>query len=172
MFDTGFHWLGHVGRAQGVLRLGAVLVFGALVAASPARAQCDHASPEEAHALALRAAELVEEVGAKDAFFRFMDPSGPFIERDLYVFALDLEGNLWASGAYPAAIGSNAWEAQDSDGRWFVQEMIHLAATKGEGWVEYDFFDPCTGKLSPKVSFVKRVGDFIIGVGAYGTRTI
>ncbi len=66
-------------------------------------------------------------------------------------------------------VGSNGIEAQSADGRYYVQEMIALAQNSGEGWVEYEFINPCTGDFAPKVSFVKRVGDLIVGVGAYGT---
>lgn len=139
-----------------------------LIASPVLAADCDLADLDEAKALALKAADLLEKEGPKNALVKFMEP-GPFIDRDLYVFVLDMEGTLWASGAFPEGIGSNAWEAQDSGGNFFVQEMIHIAADKGEGWVEYDFFNPCTGERSPKASYVKRVGPLIVGVGAYGT---
>jgi signal transduction histidine kinase len=149
------------------LRIVAMIVI-AFLATPGYAADCDLADLDEAKALALKAAELLEREGPKNALVKFMEP-GPFIDRDLYVFVLDMEGTLWASGAFPEGIGSNAWEAQDSGGNFFVQEMIHIAADKGEGWVEYDFFNPCTGERSPKASYVKRVGPLIVGVGAYGT---
>lgn len=150
-------------------RIVAAIVIAFAFAALPASAaDCDLADLDEAKALALKAAELLEKEGPKKALVKFMVP-GPFIDRDLYVFVLDMEGTLWASGAFPEGIGTNAWEAQDSGGNFFVQEMIRIAAVEGEGWVEYDFFNPCTGERSPKASYVKRVGPLIVGVGAYGT---
>ncbi len=146
-----------------------VIAFVAPFLALPtSAADCDLAGLEEAKALALKAADLLEKEGPQNALVKFMEP-GPFIDRDLYVFVLDMEGTVWASGAFPQGIGSNAWEARDSGGNFFVQEMIHIATVEGEGWVEYDFFNPCTGERSPKASYVKRVGPLIVGVGAYGT---
>lgn len=150
------------------------LVGGAwlmLLAAAAAAEPCESATPGEARAMAVRAAALIEEVGPKEAFRAFMEPDGGFIDRDLYVFVLDFDGVLWANGAFPDAIGSVALDAQAADGRYYVREMIAVTSARGEGWVEYEFYNPCTGEFAPKVSFVKRAGQFIVGVGAYGTVT-
>ncbi len=144
----------------------AILVFAAPGGAAP---PCAMASPDEAKALAERAARLLEEVGPEKALPAFMDAEGDFIDRDLYVFVLDLNGMLWASGAFPQSIGRDARLARDSKGRLYIQEMIRLAIERGEGWVAYEWINPCTGEISPKVSFIKRVGPFIVGAGAYGT---
>lgn len=130
---------------------------------------CRSASLAEAEALADRAADLLGRIGPERALPAFMDPAGGFIDRDLYVFVLDLDGNLWANGAFPQAIGSNALSARDSHGRPYVADMIRVAERDGRGWVAYEWVNPCTGTMSPKVSFIRRVGSFVIGVGAYGT---
>jgi len=153
-------------RAFAALGLIAVLLSGAPAAAQP---ECAFALPEEAQALARRAAGLLERAGPADAFQRFMDPVGGFIDRDLYVFVIDSSGRVLASGGFPEMVGSDASRARDSRGRLFVQEMLRLTAEGGEGWVRYEWYNPCTGKLGRKVSYVKRVGRFIVGVGAYGT---
>ena len=116
-----------------------------------------------------RAAVLFEQSEPVEALRAFMDPAGSFIDRDLYVFVIDLNGIVWANGAFPWTVGTTAHQARDTTGRYFVREMIRLANERGEGWVEYDLINPCTGKLTPKTSFIKRVGPFIVGVGAYGT---
>jgi cytochrome c len=159
-----------IGIREGLARGVAGLALLAMSTHSAGAAErCDSASPDEARAMAVRATALIEEVGPKQAFRTFMDPDGGFIEGDLYVFVLDFDGVLWVNGAFPDAIGSIALDAQTADGRYYVREMIALARTRGEGWVEYEFYNPCTGEFAPKVSFVKRAGRFIVGVGAYGT---
>jgi signal transduction histidine kinase len=45
--------------------------------------------------------------------------------------------------------------------------MRRLALDSGKGWVEYSWYNPCSRKLEPKASYILRVGDFIVGVGAY-----
>ncbi len=151
-----------------MLRLAMTFLF--LAAALPVVAdECSFAGPEEAKAMVERAEKRIADVGAQTALHEFMDAGGDFFDRDLYVFVLDFSGNVWAHGLRPDVVGSNGIEAQSADGRYYVQEMIALAQNSGEGWVEYEFINPCTGDFASKVSFVKRVGDLIIGVGAYGT---
>ena len=145
-----------------------LLTVLSLAMALPAAADdCTFASPDEAQAMVERAAQRIADVGAQVALHEFMDPGGAF--RDLYVFVLDFEGNVWAHGLRPDVVGSNGLEAQSADGRYYVLEMIELAGNSGQGWVEYEFINACTGEFAPKVSYVKRVGDLIVGVGAYGT---
>lgn len=140
-----------------------------LMASPGLAAECRLGTLDEAKALAESAAAHLEAAGPETALRDFMEPRGGFIRGDLYVFVLDFNGLVWANGAAPEGVGSDASMAQTADGRFFIQEMIHLAQTAGQGWVEYDFYNPCTHEVAPKASFVKRVGDLIVGAGAYGT---
>lgn len=152
-------------------RVAAALALAAMLSAPPAGAApaCESAGPAEAQALAERAAALLEQAGPKRAFTTFMIADGGFIDRDLYVFVIDFDGTLWANGAFPNSVGSAAVDAHTADGHYYIREMISVAAERGTGWVEYEWINPCTGEFEPKVSYVIRVGRFIIGVGAYGT---
>jgi signal transduction histidine kinase len=144
----------------------AVLMLGG---AGQTAAVCESASLEEAKAMAERAAALLERQGPDRTLTTFMDPAGDFIDRDLYVFVIDLRGTVWVNGGFPGTVGTNALGTRDSRGRLFVQEMMRIALEAGHGWVEYEWLNPCTGKVNPKASYVIRVGPFIVGVGAYGT---
>lgn len=130
---------------------------------------CAFANPGEARALAERAAAHLEAVGPDRAFRAFMDPNGDFVDRDLYVFVIDFRGVLIASGGFPDSIGSMVADARDRDGRPFIREMLQLAREHEQGWIEYEMIHPCTGEMTPKISYVKRVGPVIVGVGAFGT---
>ena len=149
----------------------ALLVVGLGATPIPVAAadKCEFATPGEAKEMAERAADYIGTAGLKEAFIAFMTPGSEFYDRDLYVFVLNFEGVLYASGAFPQAIGAVAIDARDREGRHYVQNMITMAQTEGEGWVEYELIHPCTGEVTPKISFVKRVGDFVVGVGAFGT---
>lgn len=138
-------------------------------AASHAADTCAFGNPEEARAMTERAATLLEAEGPDRAFRAFMDPNGDFIDRDLYVFVIDFHGILIASGGFPNSIGAVVADARDRNGRPFIREMLHIAREQDQGWVEYDMIHPCTGEMTPKISFIKRVGPVIIGVGAFGT---
>ena len=102
------------------------------------------------------------------AFTAFGKPDGGFIERDLYVFVIDLTGRIWFNAVFPTPPGRNILGSRDSKGRYFVQEMIAVAQADGEGWVEYEWFSPCTGKMAAKSAYVVRVGPLLVAVGAYG----
>ncbi len=140
-----------------------------LAGAAQATGKCRSATPAEAEIMAQHAAAYLERAGPEKAFRAFMDPKGRFMDRDLYVFVLDLDGTLWVNGAFPQAIGGNAAGARDRRGRFYIQEMLNIAKTRGKGWVEYDWINPCSGELEPKASYIIRVGPFVVGVGAYGS---
>lgn len=154
-----------------VLVISALFVLSLGTSPSDTRAadECLFASPGEAQAMAERAAKYVDTAGPKEAFIAFMTPGSEFFDRDLYVFVLDFEGVLYASGASPQLIGTVAIDAQDREGRPFVLNMITMAQNEGKGWVEYELVHPCTGEVTPKISYVIRTGDFLVGVGAFGT---
>ena len=140
--------------------------------AAPARATgpCPTATLDAAKTLAERAAGFLAAQGPEIAFPRFMNPAGDFVEGDLYVFVFDLDGRLRASGGWPETVGAriggrNGIDDGDADG--IFARMRRLALEAGKGWVDYSWYNPCTRKLEPKASYILRVGNFIVGVGAY-----
>ena len=133
-----------------------------------AQTRCQAATMGEAKAMAMKAAELLRTAGPRVAFTAFGKPDGGFIERDLYVFVIDLTGRIWFNAVFPTPPGRNILGSRDSKGRYFVQEMIAVAQADGEGWVEYEWFSPCTGKMAAKSAYVVRVGPLLVAVGAYG----
>ncbi len=151
---------------------GALLVFAFLAFAAPVRGAdpCPAATLAAAKALAERAAQFLAANGPDAAFPRFMDRTGGFVFGDLYVFVFDLDGTLRASGGWPETIGARVG-ANDGDayggGDGIYTRMRRLALEAGKGWVEYSWYNPCTRKMEPKASYILRVGDFIVGVGAY-----
>ena len=131
-------------------------------------ADCPHGTAEQAKAMVYRAVELVETVGTESALPVFMNPDNGYIKGNLYLFAMDFSGNIVVNNLYPLSAGENILNLRTLDGRYFIKEMINLAQAQGEGWVQYDFGDPCTGRVSSKSTFVKRVNNILIGVGYYG----
>jgi cytochrome c len=122
---------------------------------------------DEARAMVDRAAKMLVADGKDKAFQVFDDQAGPFVDRDLYVFVLDLSGTTVAHGVNKALIGKSLLGLKDADGKQFIQEMLDLAKKDGEGWVDYKWPNPTTKKVEGKSSYVKKVGDLIIGVGIY-----
>jgi cytochrome c len=130
------------------------------------RRSCAQATRPVAQALAERAAQHLAKVGAAQAFKDFQDPAGGFLDGDLYVFVFDLEGTLMASGGFPHAVGQNLL-THHHPAPMFVGGIIRVAKEQGKGWFEYVWVNPCSRRRETKISYVIKVGDLIVGVGAY-----
>jgi cytochrome c len=126
-----------------------------------------HGTPEEAKTMVEKAAALITSDGQEKAFVVIDNPTGPFVDGDLYVFVTSFEGVTLAHGLNKALIGKNLLHVKDADGKLFVQAMIDVAKDKGEGWVDYKWPNPTSKKIEDKSSFIKRVGDTIVGCGIY-----
>ena len=145
--------------AKTILLAGLALVLAGTMV--PARA----ATPEQAQALAEKAATLVASQGEK-AFATLTDPNGGYIDGDLYVTVVDHQGVVRAT-INPKLIGVNMWEATDPDGVKFTQLPVHIGDATGTGWFSYKFTNPVTKKIQEKKAWVHKVGDFYVFSGAY-----
>ena len=135
--------------------------------AAPALAAGPHGTATEAEALVKRAISYIKEVGPEKAFAAFDDRSGPFVDRDLYIFVRSLDGNTVAHGANKAMIGHTTIDLTDADGKPYNREMIQIAKTKGSGWVDYRWVNPVDKKIEQKSSYIERTGDYVVGAGFY-----
>jgi signal transduction histidine kinase len=133
--------------------------FAALAAAN--------GTPDEAKAMVEKAVKLLEAEGKDKAFAQFNDSTGPFVDRDLYVFVLNLEGTTVSHGVNKALIGKSLVNLKDADGKPFIQEMLEMAKAGKAGWVDYKWANPQTKKVELKSSYIKRSGDVLVGVGVY-----
>ena len=140
------------------------LVLSAAVAFAPATLAAGQATPDEAKALALKAADYLKTNGPEKAWAAFNATDGDFHDRDLYVTAEDNNCTVMAHGANAALIGKSLCALRDVDGKAFVQEFSSM---KDEGWVDYKWQNPATKTVEPKTAYVVRVGDYVVNVGAY-----
>ncbi|MBI1752761.1 MAG: cache domain-containing protein [Acidobacteria bacterium] len=95
---------------------------------------------------------------------------GRFHSRDgkeLYIFVYDMAGTCKAIGYQSQLVGVNRWGLKDPDGKLLLQEMLHVARTKGSGWVDYKYPNPVTGKIEAKTSYVEYHDGWMVGCGAY-----
>jgi cytochrome c len=118
---------------------------------------------EEARELALRAADFLQINGPEKAWPVF-SAGAEFHDRDLYVTVLDRDCTVMAHGASPVLIGKHLCGLQDIDGKPFIWEMSNIT---DRAWVDYKWQNPITKAVSPKTAYAVRVGDYVIGVGAY-----
>lgn len=86
---------------------------------------------------------------------------------ELYIFVYDFKGLCLAIGFQSQMVGVNRWGVKDPDGKFFLQEMIQVAQTKGSGWVDYKYPNPKTGKIESKTSYLEAANGIFIGCGTY-----
>jgi cytochrome c len=122
------------------------------------------ATPDEAKAMAIKAADYLKSAGPETAFAAFDGKSGPWHDRDLYVTVLDQTGVVMAHGNNAGLIGKSVLELKDVDGKPFIREFV---AVKDAAWVNYKWQNPLTKGVEPKTQYNVRVGDYTVGVGAY-----
>ncbi|THB74965.1 MAG: sodium:calcium antiporter [Desulfobacteraceae bacterium] len=120
-----------------ILRL---MVFVCLMVflASGKGVAAETATKEECVAKSKEAAELVNSAGLDAAIEKINDPNGPFVWKDTYVFALDMDsGKVIAHPIKPKLIGKMLTGLKDVNGKMFFVEFINVGKSKGEGWVDY-----------------------------------
>lgn len=112
---------------------------------------------KEAKSLVSKAFAFYKSNGKDAAFSEISNPRGKFVDRDLYVMVMDVNGNMLAHGANKKLIGKNLLDLKDSDGTPMVREFIKVAKSKGSGWVDYKWSNPVTRKVEHKSSFIQKI---------------
>lgn len=141
-----------------------LLSVGAMLLIAPAWAD-GNATPDEAKAMATKAAEYLKSAGPEKAFAAFdAKDNGAWHDRDLYVTVQDGKGIMVAHGTNPGLIGRSMLNLRDVDGKPFNQE---IQAIKDTGWVNYKWQNPLSKAVEEKTAYEVRVGEYIVGVGAY-----
>ena len=121
----------------------------------------------EAEAMVKKAVAYYKANGKAKALTEFSNPKGQFVDRDLYIFAYDMNGKCVAHGANQKMIGIDLLAMKDPDGKEYVKERVEIAKTKGQGWQDYKFPNPVSKKIEQKSAFIEKIDDVILGCGAY-----
>lgn len=143
--------------------LAGFLALGIVGAATGA----DKGSSEEATAMVKKAAAYLKANGKEKAFAEFSNPAGQFKDRDLYLTAIDLNGNVLAHGANAKLIGKSVLDMKDADGNAFIKGFIEVANAKGKGWVDYKWPNPVSKAIEKKSSYVEKVDGVVLSCGVY-----
>ena len=139
----------------------------ASLAGAPAVAD-DRGTPDQAKTLVEKAAAHMKDVGAEKALADFDDRNGGYLDRDLFVFVYGPDNKIVGSAGVPALRGKDATLLKDVDGKEFGKLIIATAAGNAAGgWVEYRMTHPVSKKVEPKKTYAIKVGDYILGSGAY-----
>ncbi|MET0085933.1 MAG: cache domain-containing protein [Sedimenticola sp.] len=120
------------------------------------------------------AAVLIAEKGQEAAFREINDKDGRFTWKGTYVFVIHFDGTMLArSFRTDKTVGKNFldWQDKSNPPKYPIREMVELAKTGGEGWVEYMYPKPGGDyKVSlKKVSYIYRVSgqEMFAGAGIY-----
>lgn len=136
-------------------------VFSAAVVAQEA------GTADEAKALMGKAVTALHADKAK-ALAAITAKDHAYIDRDLYVFCINLDGVIIGHGANQALVGKSMIDLKDADGKPFIRSQIDIIKTAGEGWVDYKWTNPVSKKIEPKSAYVLKVeSDYYCGVGVY-----
>ena len=138
----------------------------ASVASAAAPAETKYVA-DDAKALALKAAELIQSTGLDAARVAFHQ-DGEFKHDELYVNVINTAGIWLVYPPMPSGEGRSVLDIQDANGKFIVREIIKVAE-QGEGWVDYRWLNPVTKQVRTKMSYAKRVSgtDMIVYVGIY-----
>ena len=125
------------------------------------------ASKDEAVAMVKKAVSAIKAEGPGKAYPEISNPSGKFVEGDLYIVVYGLDGMVLAHGADAKRIGTNQLGDKDPDGKAFVKERVQLAATHPSFWQNYKFMNPVTHKVEPKNMYCERLDQTVVCGGVY-----
>ena len=144
-----------------------ILALCLALAGGFATAAESRATKEEAVAFVNRAVAYVKANGKDKALAEFNEPKGQFVDRELYIVVVDLQGTVLANGANRKLVGKNLLQVKDLDGKAFVKEEIEVATTKGSGWVEFRWNNPVTTKMEMRQLYLVKNDDYLIGSGVF-----
>jgi len=137
------------------------------IAASVLAFAAKRGTPAEAKAMLQKAVAHYKEGGRKQALADFNAKKPPFGDRDLYVVCIGSDHSIVANGGFPQYVGYSANALKDANGKPVGQTIWDLGSSKGEGSVKYQWINPVTHKMEPKITFFQKAGDDVCGVGAY-----
>ena len=122
------------------------------------------ATRAEAQAQVAAAVSHVGKVGVEKATQDF-NSAAEWKTKGMNVILNNKDGLVLASSLNERLVGKNTLEMKDPTGKPFVKEMV-ATASKGEGWVDYQFINPTSKKLEERSMFVRRVPgtDTFVGV--------
>lgn len=133
---------------------------------TPAAVTVPGSDAKRANDLLLRAVNYYR--ANKDRALAVFNRQGEFIDGELYVYVIGLNGMTLASGGSSSEmIGRDVSALKDVTGKAFMKEMIETAKSKGSGMVEYRWLNRVDRKIEPKIAYFQKVDDVIISVGYY-----
>src|SRR3954468_22180549 len=98
----------------------------------------DRGTPAEAEAMVKKAIAHYKKVGRDAAMPDFSNTKVVFVDRDLYVVVLQMDG-LELAHINPRTVDKNVIDLRDPDGKPQIRERLDAAKVAPKGWHEYKF---------------------------------
>lgn len=121
----------------------------------------------EAVAMVQKAVAAIKAEGAGKAYREIDNPSGQFVDRELYIVVFGLDGTVLAHGADKSRIGRNSLNETDPDGTAFNRERVELAQKQSSFWHNYKFVNPVTKRVEQKEMYCERLDQTVVCGGVY-----
>ena len=132
----------------------------------------EHSTPREARAMFDQAVKYLQINGPEKSWAAFNNRQGAFVKKDLYVYVIDRKGTYIANGAAPdSLIGLNVLDSVDAAGNPLFRQMIAVTEKQDEARIRYVWLNRKHNHVEPKVAYLHREGDYILGVGYYAPRS-
>jgi cytochrome c len=138
-----------------------------MLAVGPSCLAAESPGGEQAKALLDKAVTYFDKNGVAPALCAFNDPKGEFHKGPLYVFAINMDGVIFAHSAAPSLIGTSLRDTRDASGQPIGVLVMDAVATKDDADVEYMWLNYETNKVEKKHTYLKKVEKFVLGVGYY-----
>jgi cytochrome c len=123
---------------------------------------------KDAIAMAERGATLIKAKGKEEMMKRINAKDPDFVQGSLYVDLRDVKTGIVLAHPYnPSIVGKDLTDVPDANGKKYRREIIELAASKGKGWVDYQYKNPTTGKIEPKTTYILLVDGVVLEAGLY-----
>jgi hypothetical protein len=124
----------------------------------------NRATRSEGKAMAKKAVSCIKRKG-NAAFTEISNPEGRFIDRDLFIAVYDMNGMTLAHGLnHQLSMVGKRSEIKDAHGRNLVQDILEAMQGKKDGWYDYDFINPVTGKGEKKTAYAIMNGNHCVTV--------
>ena len=131
----------------------------------------EHSTPREARAMFDQAVKYLQANGPEKSWAAFNNRKGAFVKNDLYVYVIDRKGTYIANGAAPdSLVGLNVLDSVDAAGNPLFRQMIAVTEKQDEARIRYVWLNRKHNHVEPKVAWLHREGDYILGVGYYAPR--
>jgi cytochrome c len=145
----------------------AMVVVAAATLAGGGAWAADRGTAKEVEAMVKKGIAFIKANGKDKGYAEITNKQGQFIDRDMYLIVLQIDGMMLANGTNAKLVGLNRMDSQVFDGKYAIREMIEASKSKNGSWTEYKYSDPVTRKVLDKANYCERLDPSTIVCGGY-----